>query len=246
MLAIVPSPMPLRTSFALASVLVADDRPENQRLLTRLLSRAGATVTIAENGRIAIAKALEAFDAGAPFDVVLMDMEMPVIDGLTATRELRAAGYDRPVVALTGHDYPEYRARCLAAGCNDFVAKPINQKQLLGTIQDLLEPVSGRRRIVEPAEDGVAQALASDPVLRSVTAGFVASLSERAARLEGALARGDREELGALVHALKGEGASFGFPKLTRAARQAEGALEGASFDAEVGRLIELCRTKAA
>jgi CheY-like chemotaxis protein len=112
-------------------ILLAEDGPDNQRLIAFMLGKAGAQVAIAGNGRVAVRMALEAWRTGSPFDVVLMDMQMPEMDGYAATRALREAGYEGPVIALTAHALSEDRDRCLAAGCNDFATKPIDRAALL-------------------------------------------------------------------------------------------------------------------
>ncbi len=120
-------------------VLLAEDGPDNQRLISFVLRKAGADVTVVENGRKALEYALATYpgwgrredDPNQPFDVVLMDMQMPIMDGYEATRRLRDAGYDRPVVALTAHAMEHDRAKCLDAGCDDYVAKPIDRHKLI-------------------------------------------------------------------------------------------------------------------
>ncbi|HUO10857.1 MAG TPA: ATP-binding protein [Phycisphaerae bacterium] len=123
------------------SILVAEDGPDNQLLLRLLLERAGATVTLADNGRAAIEKFLAARDAPPPtkpFDVILMDMQMPELDGYDAARLLRQKGITTPIVALTANAMSGDRERCLAVGCNDFISKPIEPSQLLDSIRNLL------------------------------------------------------------------------------------------------------------
>ena len=112
-------------------ILLADDSPDNQLLLSHILTHAGFQVTVVENGQIACDRAMAALGAGTPFDLILMDMQMPVMDGYEATRGLRNAGYSRPIVALTAHAAREDRQKCLDAGCNYYVAKPINRDELM-------------------------------------------------------------------------------------------------------------------
>lgn len=115
-------------------VLVAEDGPDNQRLLSAHLTRAGYEVTLAENGRVAEELALASLREGAPFDVILMDMEMPEVDGCQAAQHLRGAGYRQPIVALTAHTSADDRRQCLAAGCDEVLTKPIDRLALLEAV----------------------------------------------------------------------------------------------------------------
>ncbi len=122
-------------------VLLAEDGPDNQRLFAYLLSRAGASVTLADTGLRAVHAA-----QSADFDVVLMDMQMPDLDGYGATQRLRAAGYTRPIVALTAHAGPDERRACLDAGCDDHAAKPIDRAHLIALVQTWARRTSHDRR----------------------------------------------------------------------------------------------------
>jgi signal transduction histidine kinase/ActR/RegA family two-component response regulator len=117
-----------------AHVLVVDDGPDNLRLISHVLGRAGADVVTAPEGRAALACVEEADRSGRPFDVVLMDMQMPEMDGYAATAELRRRGFTRPILALTAHAVPGTRESCLAAGCDDFATKPVDRHELIDRI----------------------------------------------------------------------------------------------------------------
>lgn len=111
-------------------ILLAEDGVDNQRLISLVLKKAGANVTVAENGKIAIDHILNANDDTVP-NVVLMDMQMPVMDGYTATDELRRRGVDIPIIALTAHAMGGDRQKCIDAGCCDYQTKPIDRPALI-------------------------------------------------------------------------------------------------------------------
>ncbi|MBY0229204.1 MAG: response regulator, partial [Gemmataceae bacterium] len=118
--------------------LVVDDARDMRRLVTALLEKAGDRVEQAENGQLALERVAEEEAAGRPFDIVLLDMQMPVLDGYDTARRLRASGVRTPVVALTANGMSGDRERCQAAGSDDFVAKPIERKELLATVDRLV------------------------------------------------------------------------------------------------------------
>ncbi len=127
-------------------VLLAEDGPDNQRLIAHLLRKAGASVTVVDNGQQALDAALAASTAGQPYDVILMDMQMPVMDGYEATRRLRRSDYAGPIIALTAHAMAADRDKCLSAGCDDYAPKPIERGQLVRQVGRWIQ----RGAITEP------------------------------------------------------------------------------------------------
>ncbi len=117
--------------------LLAEDNPVNQILTAAILKAAGAVVMVAENGEKALELALAA-EQEQPFDLVLMDLQMPVIDGYEATRTLRAQGFKRPILALTAHGMAEHRQKSLEAGCDGHLVKPIERDALINAIVEFL------------------------------------------------------------------------------------------------------------
>ncbi len=116
-------------------VLLAEDGIDNQRLIATVLERAGAEVEVVPDGQRALERAREERAKNRPYDVILMDMQMPVLDGYEATRTLRRHGYEGPIVALTAHAMATDRALCLAAGCDDYLTKPIARPKLLEMVR---------------------------------------------------------------------------------------------------------------
>jgi CheY-like chemotaxis protein len=123
-------------------ILLVEDGPDNQRLITFLLRKAGMEVSVAENGQVAIQAVEQAIARGTTPDLILMDMQMPVLDGYEATRQLRTRGWKGPIVALTAHAMKEDRQACLDAGCDDYLTKPIRRPELLAAIAKYLVPQS--------------------------------------------------------------------------------------------------------
>lgn len=140
---VMAEPPPARDTKAIrldARILVVDDGVDNQRLIRRVLQRAGADVVVANDGEEAVRLASPRGDEPRSFDLILMDVHMPGIDGLAATRLLREAGFSRPILALTADALSETRIHCGEAGCDAVLTKPIERRSLLAAIHAALQP----------------------------------------------------------------------------------------------------------
>ena len=225
-------------------ILLAEDGPDNQRLIAFYLRKAGADVTIAENGLTACEKTLQAADAGGPFDVVLMDMHMPELDGYGATARLREHGYRGPIVALTANAMDQDREKCLRAGCDDFMSKPVPRRMLLETVRKHLG--AGHDGAMQaPGEEGgpLVSDLAGDPDLEPLLEKFVKLLPKRIDAMERTFVNRDIPALADLAHQLKGAAGSYGFRGITEAAHHLEAtAKTQGDVEQTLAELVALCR----
>jgi CheY-like chemotaxis protein len=115
------------------NVLLVDDGEDNQTIISLFLEAAGAHVDFANNGKEGVQMAMSGH-----YDAVLMDIQMPVMDGYEATATLRKQGYKTPIIALTAHAMKEERDRCLKAGCDDHMTKPIDRRKLISQIAHMV------------------------------------------------------------------------------------------------------------
>ena len=131
-------------------ILVVDDNPDNQRIIRFLLEDSRADVTTADNGRIAVDAVTAAADAGSPYALVFMDMQMPVMDGYEAARALRDMGVVTPIIALTAFTMTDDKEKCISAGCNAYLTKPIIPAELFGAAIRFLHPDPDAERSAVP------------------------------------------------------------------------------------------------
>jgi signal transduction histidine kinase/DNA-binding response OmpR family regulator len=238
------------------SILLAEDGRDNQLLITTFLRKAGAVVEVAENGRIAVDKALAARAGGTPFDVILMDMQMPEMDGYAATSRLRLSKYAGPIIALTAHAMASDRAQCIAAGCDEYLSKPITRATLLTTVRDFIDasarrPAAGAMTTEGDASAPLVTELAADDDLADAATTFAGALPERASEIIRVNARAEWSEVRTLAHQLKGAAGSFGFPSITRAAARVEEVVatgepnDRQEADRRTRELATLCRRAA-
>lgn len=218
-----------------ARVLLVEDNELNQEVASEMLLQVGLQVDVADNGQVAIDKA-----SGGHYDLILMDVQMPVMDGLTATREIRRlpACATLPIVAMTANAMAGDRERCLAAGMNDHVTKPIDPEALWATLMRWITvpgavavpgaaPMSAPLREI-PGLDMVAglhHALGREALYLSQLDKFVKGQRDFAGRLQEALESGDWTTAVRLAHTLKGVAAQVGAHELGARAADLEQAL---------------------
>ncbi len=218
-------------------VLLVDDGDTNRRFVSLALMRTGVEITEAVNGEEAVELA-----TSQEFDLVLMDMQMPIMDGYTATRVLREKGITIPIVALTANAIVGDKQKCIEAGCTGYLSKPIKHDLLLQTVAETLlesddaHPNASPNSISQPTPEGlgapeknvekttklVSTLPADFPELDSMVADFAERLDEKIDEFHTALKRHDFEELAKLAHWLKGTGGTIGFDVLTEKATDLE------------------------
>jgi CheY-like chemotaxis protein/HPt (histidine-containing phosphotransfer) domain-containing protein len=230
-------------------ILLAEDGYDNRELIEMVLRRVGAEVESVENGRLAVAKA-----EAEPFDVVLMDINMPEMDGFEATRLLRSRGYERPILALTANAMEGDMEKCREAGCDEHLTKPIDRVRLIQAIalfsgrQVGEEETSGSPGgdIAARDDEIVVSQYVNDPEMTRALEGFWMRLGGQIDAMHESFAGGRFEELQRQAHKLKGSGGSYGYPSLTDAAKELEGAAQSHDSLAAGVALAEVDRLRHA
>jgi PAS domain S-box-containing protein len=248
----------IRWQFSEARILVVDDAPENREFIRLVLEEAGLSVDEAENGSVGVEKAVS-----NRYDVILMDVQMPVMDGFAATQTLRQQGVETSIIALTANAMKGFEQQCLERGYSGYLTKPIDVDRFMELMGDLLDgqPLHGRTdssaasvALQESAAEKV-HADGSMPILsklpgnnekfRALIARFVSRLHEKLGALDRAGARGDFEEVAALAHWLKGASGTVGFDEFTAPASKLEG-LANECREPEVSQAIASLHALAA
>ena len=239
--------LPEATGLAGARALLVEDNELNLEVATELLRELGLTVDAARDGAIALRMVQESH-----YDIVLMDVQMPVMDGLTATAEIRRLpGFDKlPIVAMTANAMTQDRDNCLAAGMNDHIGKPIDPQLLLAKLQQWIAPCAtpgAGEQVAAPAAPatgtgtpatacldvarGLSLAMGRDKLYRSILGKFAAGQADAPVRIAQAIAAGQWEEAERAAHTLKGTAAQLGANGLSEVA----GRLQHAIHDRAAG-----------
>ncbi len=207
---------PLRQETSLyGQILVAEDNRSNQKLIEAVLHKMGLTVTLVENGQ----KAIEAV-AAQKFDLIFMDMQMPVMNGYDAARSLRGSGKTLPIIALTAHAMMQDKEKCLACGCNEYLTKPVDRQQVQEVLSRYL-----------PAQ--------------SAANSFLQKLPEQVEQIRRAAAHRDVRQLLSFLHELKQSAENSGFTDIMEKTAEMEQLLllqEIKESDRKLRELAELCQ----
>jgi len=231
-------------------VLLVEDNEMNQQVATELLESAGATVTVANHGGEAVKILTEAGHA-TPFDVVFMDLQMPEMDGFTAAKLLRRDPRlkNLPIIAMTAHALAEERQRCLDAGMNDHVSKPIDPDALFSTLLrwakprpnqavEAQAPIPARTTRAKTADevilpeiaginlaDGLKRVAGNSRLYRDLLGKFVTKEGGAAARISTAIENGDVKLAERITHTVKGVAGNLGITEVQSAAQKLEKAI---------------------
>ncbi|WP_455200709.1 ATP-binding protein [Kaarinaea lacus] len=216
-------------------ILLAEDNETNQQLLSMLLRKMGADVSIAENGDVAVKMAQQNH-----YDLIYMDMQMPVLSGVDAVKKLRQERYDQPIVALTANATNEDKMTCINAGCNDFLSKPIPRDKLFSMTSRYLQAIEQPAKSSDPI---FSTLLNEDPTFSDLVEKFVSELPDMLTKLNCAYEDKDWVTLKDGLHNLKGMGGGFGYSVLTELAGKAEFQIFSENYEAAKVFINEISQT---
>jgi len=208
-------------------VLLAEDSVDNQQLISMYIRKTGASVTVAENGKIAVNHVMS-----EDFDLIFMDMQMPVMGGLEATQWLRQIGCRTPIVALTANAMKQDRDRCIASGADDYLTKPVDLESFYRVLKTYLHD----ELVNKQKNNYVNEEIANDPEFKMLVQQFIDGLVDTANSIDIAVYHQDWSSVESLSHRLKGVGGNYGFPEISNLAHEINFLTKSAAYD-KVGLL---------
>lgn len=238
-----------RSSPRSASILLVEDVDINRELVTTLLERMGHKVEVAENGAIALAKAVRLNEHPEAWELILMDVQMPVMDGLAATRAIRALGgraASLPIVALSAGAFASDIQACLDAGMNDHIAKPVMSARLTAAVEKWARP-GPRSAPAAPASQVIPfERLSRFAERRRTSAIRLQTVREELTRADAASLQALLEEAMQVAHIIAGSAGMFGEVALGQLAREVEEALQSAQVQQNAEAAVEPIRLLSA
>ena len=195
-------------------ILVAEDGPDNQNLISFLLKKTQVNFKIVDNGALALEEITK-----NEFDLVLMDAQMPVMDGYTATKKIRELGITIPIVALTANAMKADVEKAYSFGCSDFLGKPFTRKQFFSKLANILKTTSNSVNTSQTfSENGTITLIKEDPEMLELILQVISNLPSRADEISNAIKDSNWEEIARLAHTLRGISANLGFMSLSKTA----------------------------
>lgn len=209
-------------------ILIAEDVTENRIILQSILEKAGFELTICTNGKEAVSLAQR-----EDFDLILMDVYMPEMNGIEATKQIKSDSKNKstPIIAVTAADSEEEKAQRIAARMDDYVAKPIKPENLIRRVDRQLK-ISRQVSIAESGGD-IVSLMAQDPMYKKAIKLFVKTLPQKIKEIKEAFDNSDMAELARKVHSLKGTGGMAGFSVYTVKAIELEREIKSENPDLE-------------
>ena len=193
-------------------VLIVEDTPALQDLVSMYLNKSGLSPDLANNGKEGVEMAMS-----GSYDLILMDIQMPELDGIRATEMLRQSGYSKPIIAMTANATKRDKINCFDAGFSDFLSKPINKQKLNEMLQKHL-----KKKDSNNMQAITSQMLDTDPDMIELIKKFVVTLPEFVETIDAAIGKQDWQSLSAEIHKLKGLGGGYGYPMLTDLSKEIE------------------------
>lgn len=213
-------------------VLLAEDNPDNQRLVAMLIRQMGAIVDIADNGRKAVNMAI-----ANPYELVLMDMHMPIMGGIEAVRELRKHGYDKPIYSLSANAMQDELQQCKQAGCDGQITKPIDRIKFREVLQSCLQNTENKTSIEPPI---ISPILEEEPDLLEILEMFINRLPGMLTNICEAHESKNYAELGELIHDMKGTCGNFGYDALYELSIEIENLIRAKEYSQISVKLIDV------
>lgn len=194
-------------------VLLAEDVIENQKLISMHIRKTGARVTVVGDGKEALKEGLT-----LDYDLILMDMQMPIMDGLEATRLLRSNGYGGPIIVLTANESKTHREMCAAAGATGFLSKPINFETFRGVLNDHLQEKKKKEVVIKQHYQNDSDS--EEDEIQKIVQSFLLKLPDMINSIRQCAENEDWERLHSVAHQLKGLGGSFGYYNITNISKK--------------------------